>query len=173
MWKALALLWVLGSTWLWDPAQGAAVVGLLEDDIVNQAAKDGITTPGLEDNIVTTHVVDGSCQFTDKTPLIQTSTENKAKPLTEDLPTPGIPGHSHEETQSTPTPKVVTSHSTDTKTSHPGRDEAAGEAQTTDGKDGLAIVTMVGIIVGVLLAIGFVGVIIVVVMQKISGRFSP
>nr|XP_045006952.1 podoplanin isoform X1 [Jaculus jaculus] len=172
MWKALALLWVLGSAWLCDPAQGA-VVGLLEDDIVTQAAKDGVATPGLEDSIVTTHVVDGSYHLTDKTPLVQTSTENRAKPPIEDLPTPGIPDHSHEETQSTPTPKVVTSHPTDTKTSHPGRDEAAGEAQTTDGKDGLAIVTLVGIIVGVLLAIGFVGVIIVVVMRKISGRFSP
>uniref|UniRef100_A0A8C5NX18 Podoplanin n=1 Tax=Jaculus jaculus TaxID=51337 RepID=A0A8C5NX18_JACJA len=150
MWKALALLWVLGSAWLCDPAQGA-VVGLLEDDIVTQAAKDGVATPGLEDSIVTTHVVDGSYHLTDKTPLVQTSTENRAKPPIEDLPTPGIPDHSHEETQSTP--------------------EAAGEAQTTDGKDGLAIVTLVGIIVGVLLAIGFVGVIIVVVMRKISGRF--
>uniref|UniRef100_A0A8C5KEY5 Podoplanin n=1 Tax=Jaculus jaculus TaxID=51337 RepID=A0A8C5KEY5_JACJA len=137
MWKALALLWVLGSAWLCDPAQGA-VVGLLEDDIVTQAAKDGVATPGLEDSIVTTHVVDGSYHLTDKTPLVQTSTENRAKPPIEDLPTPGIPDHSHEETQSTP---------------------------------GLAIVTLVGIIVGVLLAIGFVGVIIVVVMRKISGRF--
>lgn len=38
--------------------------------------------------------------------------------------------------------------------------------------DGLAAVTLVGIIVGVLLAIGFVGGIIIVVMRKISGRFS-
>lgn len=38
--------------------------------------------------------------------------------------------------------------------------------------EGLAVVTLVGIIVGVLLAIGFVGGIIVVVMRKISGRFS-
>jgi hypothetical protein len=38
--------------------------------------------------------------------------------------------------------------------------------------DGLPVVTLVGIIVGVLLAIGFVGGIFIVVMKKISGRFS-
>lgn len=38
--------------------------------------------------------------------------------------------------------------------------------------DGLAVVTLIGIIVGVLLAIGFVGGIIIVVMRKVSGRFS-
>lgn len=38
--------------------------------------------------------------------------------------------------------------------------------------DGLAVVTLVGIIVGVLLAIGVVGGLTVVVMRKISGRFS-
>uniref|UniRef100_A0A2K6TVH0 Podoplanin n=1 Tax=Saimiri boliviensis boliviensis TaxID=39432 RepID=A0A2K6TVH0_SAIBB len=40
------------------------------------------------------------------------------------------------------------------------------------GRDGLATVTLVGIIVGVLLAIGFIGGIIVVVMRKMSGRYS-
>uniref|UniRef100_Q86YL7-2 Isoform 2 of Podoplanin n=1 Tax=Homo sapiens TaxID=9606 RepID=Q86YL7-2 len=38
--------------------------------------------------------------------------------------------------------------------------------------DGLSTVTLVGIIVGVLLAIGFIGAIIVVVMRKMSGRYS-
>ncbi|EDL13427.1 podoplanin, isoform CRA_b [Mus musculus] len=52
-------------------------------------------------------------------------------------------------------------------------DNAGDETQTTDKKDGLPVVTLVGIIVGVLLAIGFVGGIFIVVMKKISGRFSP
>lgn len=38
--------------------------------------------------------------------------------------------------------------------------------------DGLATVTLVGIIVGVLLAIGFIGWIIFVVVRKMSGGYS-
>jgi podoplanin len=61
----------------------------------------------------------------------------------------------------------------DKKTSHPNRDNAGDETQTTDKKDGLLVFSLVGITVGVLLAIGFVRGIIIVVMRKISGRFSP
>uniref|UniRef100_A0A452V9C7 Podoplanin n=1 Tax=Ursus maritimus TaxID=29073 RepID=A0A452V9C7_URSMA len=66
-----------------------------------------------------------------------------------------------EESQSTTTLNVVTSHPT----------EKVGEdTETTVEKDGLATVTLVGIIVGVLLAIGFIGGIIIVVARKMSGR---
>lgn len=164
MWTAPVLLWVLGSVWFWDSAQGGPI-GALEDDIVTPSTGDDIVTPGLEDRIATTDTTGG---------LVPTHTESGAKPPIEELPTSGTSDHDHKEHESTTTVKAVTSHSADKKTSHPNRDNAGDETQTTtDKKDGLAVVTLVGIIVGVLLAIGFIGGIIIVVMRKISGRFSP
>lgn len=167
MWTAPVLLWVLGSAWFWDSALGGPLGGI-EDDIVTPGTGAGLVTPGLEDR--TTGAIDGLNEPTGKVP---THTQSTTKPPIEELPTPGTSDHDHEEHESTTTVKVVTSHSTEKKTSHPNRDNPADDTQTTDNKEGLAVVTLVGIIVGVLLAIGFVGGIIIVVMRKISGRFSP
>ncbi|XP_038191420.1 podoplanin isoform X2 [Arvicola amphibius] len=151
MWTAPVLFWVLGSAWCWHFAQGAPVGGL-EDDIVTPGTGGGMVNPGLEDRIATTGATGGLNEPTGKVP---THTETPF----EELPTPEIPDHDHEEHKGTTTVKMVTSHSVDRSTSHPN-------------KDGLAVVTLVGIIVGVLLAIGFIGGIIIVVMRKVSGRFS-
>lgn len=172
MWTASVLFWVLGSVWFWDSAQGGPI-GALEDDIVTPSTGDDMVTPGLEDRIGTTGSTGGLSKSTAKAPLAPTHTESGAKPPIEELPTSGTSDHDHKEHESTTTVKAVTSHSVDKKTSHPNRDNAGDETQTTDKKDGLAVVTLVGIIVGVLLAIGFIGGIIIVVMRKISGRFSP
>ncbi|XP_021505928.1 podoplanin isoform X3 [Meriones unguiculatus] len=166
MWTAPVLLWVLGSAWFWDSALGGPL-GRIEDDIVTPGTGAGLMTPGLEDR--TTGAIDGLSEPTGKVP---THTQSTTKPPIEELPTPGTSDRDHEEHESTTTVTVVTSHPSEKKTSHPNRDNAADETQTTD-KKGLAVVTLVGIIVGVLLAIGFVGGIIIVVMRKISGRFSP
>ncbi|CAO2589873.1 Pdpn [Lemmus lemmus] len=70
--------------------------------------------------------------------------------------------------------RIATTGATGGLNESPGKvHSTADETQTTDKRDGLAVVTLVGIIVGVLLAIGFVGGIIIVVMRKVSGRFSP
>lgn len=172
MWTAPVLFWVLGSVWFWNSAQGGTI-GALEDDIVTPGTGDGMVTPGLEDRIPTTGTTGGLSEPTGKAPPIPTHTESGARPPLEELPTSGTSDHYHKEHESTTTVKAVTSHSADKKTSHPNRDNADGETQTTDKKDGLAVVTLVGIIVGVLLAIGFIGGIIILVMRKISGRFSP
>ena len=80
--------------------------------------------------------------------------------LTEDLPTPGsrVPGQ--EGSQSTTTLPVATSHSVE-------------DTQTTVEKDGLATGTLVGIIAGGLLVIGFIGGLIIVVVRKMLGRYLP
>lgn len=165
MWTAPVLFWVLGSAWCWHFAQGAPIGGL-EDDIVTPGTGGGMVNPGLEDRIATTGATGGLNEPTGKVP---THTETPF----EELPTPEIPDRDHEGHKSTTTVKMVTSHSVDQSTSHPNKDSTADETQTTDERDGLAVVTLVGIIVGVLLAIGFVGGIIIVVMRKVSGRFSP
>ncbi|XP_028609873.1 podoplanin isoform X1 [Grammomys surdaster] len=172
MWTAPVLFWVLGSVWFWVSAQGGTI-SALEDDIVTPGTGDGIVAPGLEDRIATTSATGGLNESTGKAPLVPTHTESGTKPPFEELPTLGTSDHDHKEHERTTTVKVVTSHSADKKTSHPDRDNTGDEMPTTDKKDGLAVVTLVGIIVGVLLAIGFVGGIIIVVMRKISGRFSP
>uniref|UniRef100_A0A8I6AE24 Podoplanin n=1 Tax=Rattus norvegicus TaxID=10116 RepID=A0A8I6AE24_RAT len=153
MWTAPVLLWVLGSVWFWDSAQGGAI-GALEDDLVTPGPGDDMVNPGLEDRIETTDTTGELDKSTAKAPLVPT------QPPIEELPTSGTSDHDHKEHESTTTVKAVTSHSTDKKTTHSNR-------------DGLAVVTLVGIIIGVLLAIGFIGGIIIVVMRKISGRFSP
>uniref|UniRef100_A0A8C8VSZ6 Podoplanin n=1 Tax=Peromyscus maniculatus bairdii TaxID=230844 RepID=A0A8C8VSZ6_PERMB len=159
MWTAPVLFWIFGSAWFWHFAPGGAVGGL-EDDIVTPGPGDGMETLGLEEGIATTGVTGGLNEPTGKVPLVPTERESRTKFPIEDISTSAIPDRGHEEHKSTTTVKMVTSHSADKETSHPNR-------------EGLAVVTLVGIIVGVLLAIGFVGGIIVVVMRKISGRFSP
>uniref|UniRef100_G1RFN8 Podoplanin n=1 Tax=Nomascus leucogenys TaxID=61853 RepID=G1RFN8_NOMLE len=73
--------------------------------------------------------------------------------------------HAQEQSPSATASNVATSHSTE---------KVDGDTQTTVEKDGLATVTLVGIIVGVLLAIGFIGGIIIVVMRKMTtSEVSP
>ncbi|KAM4871430.1 podoplanin isoform 2-T3 [Thomomys bottae] len=139
----------------------SAVVGRLEDDIVTPGANSGILTLGAEDNVVTTGPTKG--------PQVPTTAKTTKNPGLEDLSTPG----SSIDGQTSTTTPVTTHLLTDTKTSHPSRGKVDEEAQTTDKNGGLATVALVGIIVGVLLAIGFIGGVMVVVMRKVSGRFSP
>ncbi|KAL1776592.1 podoplanin isoform X1 [Sigmodon hispidus] len=180
MWTVPVLLWIFGSAWSWHFAQGGTILRL-EDDVTpnpnpnpNPGIGDGMVTPGLEERVVTTGAT-GELNGvpSGKVPLVPTFAEGGTKPSLEETPTPEISDHDHEKHKSSTTVKMVTSHSVDKETSHPNRDNTADETQTTEKRDGLAVVTLVGIIVGVLLAIGFVGGIIIVVMKKISGRFSP
>ncbi|XP_006145341.1 podoplanin isoform X2 [Tupaia chinensis] len=160
MWKVPVLLFVLGSASLWVLAEGASTVGP-EDDMVTPAAEDAMTAPGAEDELVTTGASKEPYEFPGLTTPVSTSVESVTDTYVEDLPTQESTVHAQEESQSTTPPNVVTSQS---------REKVGGETQTTVEKDGLATVTLIGIIVGVLLAIGFIGGIIIVVVRKMSGR---
>ncbi|ELW68617.1 Podoplanin [Tupaia chinensis] len=149
MWKVPVLLFVLGSASLWVLAEGASTVGP-EDDMVTPAAEDAMTAPGAEDELVTTGASKEPYEFPGLTTPVSTSVESVTDTYVEDLPTQESTVHAQEESQSTTPPNVVTSQS----------------------RDGLATVTLIGIIVGVLLAIGFIGGIIIVVVRKMSGRYS-
>lgn len=142
MWKVPVLLLVLGRASLWLVA-GAPTVWP-EDDIVTLGTEVG-KTPGASEEAYGTA---GS------TAVMPTSTKSIH---IEDLPTSESTVQSQEETQSATIAYEATSHSIE-------------DTQTTVEKDGLATGTLIGIIVGVLLAIGFIGGIIVVVVRKMSGR---
>ncbi|KAM5270357.1 podoplanin isoform 1-T1 [Hipposideros larvatus] len=146
MWKVPVLLLVLGRASLWLVA--GAPTFPPEDDIVTPGAEDSTVTPGASEEPYGTA---GS------TAVVPTSTKSIR---IEDLPTSESTVHAQEESQSTTTVYVATSHSFE-------------GTQTTVEKDGLATGTLIGIIVGVLLAIGFIGGIIIVAVRKISGRYSP
>ncbi|EPQ12240.1 Podoplanin [Myotis brandtii] len=81
---------------------------------------------------------------------VPTNTKRTDTPI-EDLPTTESTGHAQEETQSTTALNGATSHP----------------------RDGFSTGTLIGIIVGVLLGIGFIAGIIIVVVRKMSGRYSP
>lgn len=149
MWKVPVLLLVLGRASLWFLAEGAITVRP-EDDIRTQGVEDGMVTPGASED---------PYQSVDWTALVPTSTKSTVTRI-EDLPTSESTVHAQEESQSTTASNMATSHS-------------MGDTQTTIEKDGLATGTLIGITVGVLLAIGFVGGIIIVVVRKMSGRYSP
>ncbi|KAF6110624.1 podoplanin [Phyllostomus discolor] len=158
MWKVPVLLLVLGRTLLWVPADGAVTV-LPEDDITTLSAEGGTVNPGVEDDAVTPGASRDPSESAGLTAPVPTNTKNTDL-LTEDLPTAGsgVPGQ--EESRSATTLPAATSRSVE-------------DTQTTVEKDGLATGTLIGIIVGVLLAIGFVGGLIIVVVRKMSGRYSP
>uniref|UniRef100_A0A2K5TTZ0 Podoplanin n=1 Tax=Macaca fascicularis TaxID=9541 RepID=A0A2K5TTZ0_MACFA len=149
MWKVSALLFVLGSASLWVLAEGAST-GQPEDDVETTGMEGGVAMPGAEDDVVTPGTSEDRYKSGLTTP-VATSVNSVTDIHIEDLPTPESTVHAQEQSPSTTASNVATSHST----------------------DGLATVTLVGIIVGVLLAIGFIGGIIVVVMRKMSGRYSP
>uniref|UniRef100_A0A2K6G4X9 Podoplanin n=1 Tax=Propithecus coquereli TaxID=379532 RepID=A0A2K6G4X9_PROCO len=161
MWKVPVLLFVLGSASLWVPAGGAST-SRPEDDIETPGVKDDLVTPGAED-VATAGATEEPSKPAGPTTPVATSTKSATNPDIEDLPTLESTVHAKEESQTATAPNVATSHSTD---------NVGGETRITIDKDGLTTVTLVGIIVGVLLAIGFLGGIIVVVMRKMSGRYS-
>ncbi|XP_014639364.1 PREDICTED: podoplanin [Ceratotherium simum simum] len=160
MWKVPVLLLVLGSAWLWVLAEGASTVGP-EDAIVTTGVEDGVVTHSVKDTTVTPGANEDHVS-TGLPPLVPRSTKSPGGQI-EDLPTAGNTVYYPKESRSTRTPDVVTSHTVG---------KAGGNTKTTVEKDGLSTVTLVGIIVGVLLAIGFIGGIIMVVTRKMSGRFS-
>ncbi|XP_008538796.1 podoplanin [Equus przewalskii] len=152
MWKVPVLLLVLGSAWLWVLAEGASTLG----------PEDNIMTPGVEDGMVTPGGSEDS-ESTGSPALVPRSTKSTGGDF-EDRSTLGNTVHTPGESQSTRTPSVLTGHPTE---------KTDGNTKATVEKDGLSTVTLVGIVVGVLVAIGFVGGIIMVVVRKMSGRFSP
>ncbi|XP_007657434.1 podoplanin isoform X2 [Ornithorhynchus anatinus] len=70
-------------------------------------------------------------------------------------------------------PDKETPNSTDPNVHVDQPDEVGGEPKTSAEKEGLETVTLVGIIVGIILAIGIVAGIIIAVVRKMSGRYSP
>ncbi|XP_029803813.1 podoplanin isoform X2 [Suricata suricatta] len=156
MWKVPVLLLVLGSAWLCVPGEGASTVR--PEDDVTPGVEDGMVTLGAEDKVVTTGASADAEETAGPTGLVPTKIESITDSPIEDRPTQGSTAHPNEESQSTTTLSVVTSQST------------GEETETTVEKDGLATVTLVGIIVGVLLAIGFIGGIIILIARKMSGR---
>lgn len=119
-----------------------------------QPEDDGTVTPGVEYGMVTPGATEETYGTAGSTAVVPTSTKSIH---IEDLPTSESTVHAQEESQSTTTAYVATSHSIE-------------GTQTTVEKDGLATGTLIGIIVGVLLAIGVIGGIIIVVVRKMSGR---
>uniref|UniRef100_H2N908 Podoplanin n=4 Tax=Pongo abelii TaxID=9601 RepID=H2N908_PONAB len=162
MWKVSALLFVLGSASLWVLAEGAST-GQPEDDIETTGTEGGVAMPGAEDDVVTPGASEDRYK-SGLTTLVATNVNSVTGIRIEDLPTSESTVHAQEQSPSATASNVATSHSTE---------KVDGDTQTTVEKDGLATVTLVGIIVGVLLAIGFIGGIIVVVMRRMSGRYSP
>ncbi|XP_047583428.1 podoplanin isoform X3 [Lutra lutra] len=175
MWKVPVLLLVLGSSWLWDPAEGGKtqqngslpedVITVRPEDDITTGVEDGMVTLGAEDNVMTTGTSEEPYE-SGLTALVPVNTESVTDVRIEDGPTQESTVHAKEESQSTTTVlNVVTSHSIEKVGT-----ETTVHTETTVEKDGLATVTLVGIIVGVLLAIGFIGGIIIVVARKMSGR---
>lgn len=153
MWKVPVLLLVLGR------ALGilAGVITVRpEDDIMTPGVEDVLVTRRVEDDVVTPGTSKEPYWSTGLTPMVPTSTKSTAV-YRDDQPTPESTVHAQEESQSTTASYVAASHSME-------------GTQTTVEKDGLATGTLAGIIVGVLLAIGFIGGIIIVVVRKMSGR---
>nr|KAF6507101.1 podoplanin [Rousettus aegyptiacus] len=148
MWKVPLLLLVLGRASLWFLAEGAITVRP-EDNIITQGVEDEVVTPGTSGD---------SYQSVTWTASVPTNTKSTVTRI-EDRPTSESTVPGQEENQSTTASNVATSHS-------------MGDTQITIEKDGLATGTLIGIIVGVLLAIGFIGGIIIVVVRKMSGRYS-
>ncbi|XP_055979121.1 podoplanin isoform X2 [Sorex fumeus] len=168
MWKGPVLLLFLGSASLWIAAEGAPTAHP-EDHIVTTGIEDGMETTGAEDNDVTPGVTEEPNGSTSLHSLVTTSPERITDMHIEDQSTVEGTTQTQEESQITTTMSMVTSHSHSHSHSHP-TEKVDEETETIVEKDGLATATLIGIIVGVLLAIGFIGGIIFVVVRKMSGR---
>nr|XP_058901887.1 podoplanin isoform X1 [Kogia breviceps] len=125
--------------------------------------ENGKATLGVEDSVVTPGASGEPHESAGLTAPMPTRTKSTTEVHKEDLPTAESTIHSQGQSQSTTTLNVATSQSL-------GKTD--GEKPTVE-KGGLSTVTLVGIIVGVLLAIGFIGGIIIVFVRKMSGRYSP
>ncbi|XP_036207477.1 podoplanin isoform X2 [Myotis myotis] len=154
MWKARVLLLVLGSALLW--ARTGATTVLPEDDATTASMESSMVTSGVDDNAMIPGAGEQPHKPAGFTSQVPTNTKRTDTPI-EDLPTTESTGHAQEETQSTTALSGATSHSRE-------------DTQTTGAKDGFSTGTLIGIIVGVLLAIGFIAGIIIVVVRKMSGR---
>ncbi|XP_057355740.1 podoplanin isoform X2 [Manis pentadactyla] len=162
----LALLGVRSPTYTYEQGFAAALVKqastVLPEDDMTTGMEDNIGNLGIEDDVVTTGASEEPHETGGLTTLVPASTESKPDIHIEDLPTAESTVRDKEDSQRrTTTPHMVASHPPE---------KADGDTQITVEKDGLATVTLIGIIVGVLLAIGIIGGIIVVAVRKMSGR---
>nr|XP_031539555.1 podoplanin isoform X3 [Vicugna pacos] len=148
MWKVPLLFCVLGSASLWVLA-GASTVR--PEDDVTQGVTDGKVIPRVEDYTTTPSASEEPHKSAGLTALVTTRAKSVTDRPGEDLPTAESTVHVQEESRGTTTSNAATSRSS----------------------DGLETVTLVGIVVGVLLAIGVIGGIIIVAVRKMSGRYSP
>ncbi|XP_032351119.1 podoplanin isoform X2 [Camelus ferus] len=148
MWKVPLLFCVLGSASLWVLA-GASTVR--PEDDVTQGVTDGKVIPRVEDYATTPSASEEPHKSAGLTALVPTRAKSVTDRPGEDLPTAESTVHVQEESRGTTTSNAATSRSS----------------------DGLETVTLVGIVVGVLLAIGVIGGIIIVAVRKMSGRYSP
>ncbi|XP_023600036.1 podoplanin isoform X2 [Myotis lucifugus] len=117
--------------------------------------ENGMVTPGVDGN-TTPGASEQSHKPAGFTSQVPTNTKHTDTPI-EDLPTTESTGHAQEDTQSTTALNGATSHPRE-------------DTQTTGAKDGFSTGTLIGIIVGVLLGIGFIAGIIIVAVRKMSGR---
>ncbi|XP_007463244.1 PREDICTED: podoplanin [Lipotes vexillifer] len=161
MWKVPVLFFVLGRASLWVLAEGVSTVR--PEDNMTTGVEDGKATLGVEDYMVTPGAGGEPHESAGLTALMPTRAKSITEGHKEDLPTAESTVHSQGQSHSTTTLNVATSRS-------PGKTD--GEKPTTVEKGGLSTVTLTGIIVGVLLAIGFIGGIITVFVRKMSGRYS-
>ncbi|XP_024605595.1 podoplanin isoform X3 [Neophocaena asiaeorientalis asiaeorientalis] len=157
MWKVPVLFFVLGRASLWVLADGSTVRP--EDDMTT-GVENTKATLGVEDYMVTPGASGEPHESAGLTALMPTRAKSTTEDHKEDLPTAESTAHSQGQSQSTTALNVATRPS-------PGKTD--GEKPTVE-KGGLSTVTLTGIIVGVLLAIGFIGGIITVFVRKMSGR---
>lgn len=142
MWKVPAMQLVLGQALLWVSAAAAAA------NAVRPA--DDIITPGVEDGPMTPGDSEEPCESTDWTASAPASTK-RTDIHVEGPPTSESTVHAQEESRSPTTSNGAIRHST-------------ADTRKTAEKGGMATASLVGVTVGILVAIGFVGGIITVVV---------
>nr|KAF6383190.1 podoplanin [Pipistrellus kuhlii] len=157
MWKVPVpvLLLVCGSALLWAPAGEASTV-LPEDDVTTPSS---MVTPGVDDSTMTPATSRQSHKPADSTSQVPTNAKHTDIPI-EDLPTTESTSHPPEGASSTTALNEASSHPRGKKPGHPNT-------------DGFSTGTLIGIIAGALLGIGFIAVITIVAVRKMSGRYSP
>ncbi|XP_004850371.1 podoplanin [Heterocephalus glaber] len=158
MWTAPVLLWIVGSASLWVPAQ-AAVFAKLEDNPVTSGATVARGTPGKEDLIPTTSGSEAPRPSPRLTTQGPAGAESTTGPGVEDVSTLGSSTQNHQKSQTTTTPPMATNTSTVTVTE---------STQTAVHKDGLSTASLAGIVIGVLITIGFLGGVIFLFVWKMS-----
>ncbi|XP_059998800.1 podoplanin isoform X2 [Lagenorhynchus albirostris] len=157
MWKVPVLFFVLGRASLGVLADASTVRP--EDDMTT-GVENSKAALGMEDYMMTPSASGEPHKSAGLTALMPTRAKSITEDHKEDRPTAESTAHSQGQSQSTTTPNVATRLA-------PGKTD--GEKPTVK-KGGLSTMTLTGIIVGVLLAIGFIGGIITVFVRKMSGR---